>query len=95
MSATTESLNNIKMLKLYSWIEQFEKSITEKRNIELGTLWKRFNTSMVSITSLYFFPQIISAVVFSVYIGTGHILDLSVAYAVMIIFNNLKVSIPI
>ena len=36
VSTTSESLNNIKMLKLYSWTEQFEKTITEKRNEELG-----------------------------------------------------------
>ena len=32
VSATTESFNNIKMLKLYSWIEPFEKAINEKRD---------------------------------------------------------------
>jgi hypothetical protein len=36
VSATTESLNNIKMLKLYSWIEPFEKVINEKREDELS-----------------------------------------------------------
>jgi hypothetical protein len=30
-------------------------------------------------------------VVFSVYIGSGHLLDLSTAYTVMAIFNNLRV----
>ncbi len=92
VSATTESFNNIKMLKLYSWIEPFEKTINEKRDDELNLLWKRLLNSCISITLLYFFPQIISAVVFSVYIGTGHTLDLSIAYTVMTIFNNLRVS---
>lgn len=91
VSATTESLNNIKMLKLYSWTERFEQTINEKREVELGIQWRRLNVAMVSVTSLYFFPQIISAVVFSVYIGSGNVLDLSTAYTVMTIFNNLKV----
>lgn len=35
MSETNESLNNIKMLKLYSWQELFEQRINQKRSSEL------------------------------------------------------------
>jgi hypothetical protein len=56
VSAATESLNNIKMLKLYSWTERFEQTINEKREVELGIYWRRINVAMVSVTSLYFFP---------------------------------------
>ncbi len=56
VTATTEALNNIKMLKLYSWIDEFEHSIDEKREVELAIYWKRLLVSMTSITSLYFFP---------------------------------------
>jgi ABC-type bacteriocin/lantibiotic exporter with double-glycine peptidase domain len=90
VSATTESFNNIKMLKLYSWTEPFEKTINDKREEELALQWRRLIISCISITSMYFFPQVLSAVVFSVYIGSGHVLDLSIAYTVMTIFNNLK-----
>jgi ABC-type bacteriocin/lantibiotic exporter with double-glycine peptidase domain len=92
VSATTESLNNIKMLKLYSWTEAFERTINEKRDVEMNVLYKRFIIANVSVALMYFFPQILSAVVFSVYIGSGHVLDLSTAYTVMTIFNNLRVS---
>ncbi len=56
VSATTESFNNIKMLKLYSWIEPFEKAINEKRDDELNLQWKRLIISCISITLMYFFP---------------------------------------
>ena len=56
LSVTTEALNNIKMLKLYAWTGEFEKTIDEKRNEELAIQWKRFNLGMLSITTLYFFP---------------------------------------
>lgn len=92
VSSTTEAFNNIKMLKLYSWTEPFEKTINEKRDVELGVLWQRLLISTTMISLMYFFPQILSSVVFSVYIGTGHTLDLSIAYTVMIIFNNIKVT---
>ena len=56
VSATTESLNNIKMLKLYSWIEPFEKVINEKRDDELSVQWRRLWISCFSVTFMYFFP---------------------------------------
>lgn len=56
VSATTESLNNIKMLKLYSWTEAFEKSINQKREIEMGVMRRRFILGNISVASLYFFP---------------------------------------
>lgn len=56
LNTTTESLNNIKMLKLYSWTDIFENSIEEKRNLEMNVFWKRLNIGMISVTSFYFFP---------------------------------------
>lgn len=88
----TETLNNIKMLKLYSWTDSFEKTIEEKRNGELKILWKRLNIGMINVSSLYFFPNILSVVVFSVFIGTGNKLDLSVAYTVMTVLGLIKVT---
>jgi hypothetical protein len=79
------------MLKLYAWTEIFYKKIEEKRNVEMKVFWKRLNVGMISVTSLYFFPQVLSAVVFSVYIGMGNHLDLGMAYTVMTCFNLLKV----
>lgn len=93
LNTTTESLNNIKMLKLYSWTDKFEATIEKKRNLELSVFWKRLNVGMLSVSSLYFFPQVLSAVVFSVYIGTGSHLELGMAYTVMTCFNLLKVCI--
>ncbi len=65
--------------------------LSEKRQAELLTLWKRFRYGMTNITSLYFFPSILGAVVFSVYIAMGKELDLSVAFTVTTIFNLIKV----
>ena len=90
MKALTESLNNIKMLKLYSWKDVFTRLISEKRALQLGVLKKRFYYSNVMITSLYFFPSMLSAVLFSVYIGIGNTLDLDIAFTVMVVLNILK-----
>lgn len=36
MNHTTEAINNIKTLKLYSWNSAFEKEIKKRRDRELG-----------------------------------------------------------
>ena len=42
------------------------------------------------ISTLYFFPSILSAVIFSFYIGFGNTLCLDVAFTVMTILNLIK-----
>ena len=42
------------------------------------------------ISTLYFFPSILSAVIFSFYIGLGNTLCLDVAFTVMTILNLIK-----
>ena len=93
VNTTTEALNNIKMLKLYSWIDQFANKIEERRKAELSILFKRFCLGMTSITTIYFFPVIMSWAVFSTFIGSGNTLDLGVAFTVITVFNLIKVSI--
>ena len=87
---TNESLNNIKMLKLYSWTNIFAITIGKKRTTELAELWKRFRNGQLIVVSLYFFPQILSAVVFGFYIGFGNNLSLDVAFTVITILNMIK-----
>ena len=90
VKALTESLNNIRMLKLYSWGDIFKHLIKEKRIPELGMLRKRYNLSIINISTLYFFPSILSAVIFSFYIGFGNTLSLDIAFTVMTILNLIK-----
>ena len=53
-------------------------------------LKKRFVYANIFITSLYFFPSILSAILFSVYIGLGNTLDLDIAFTVMALLNIIK-----
>ena len=53
---TTEMLNNIKMIKLYSWIEIFKIMIEEKRQIEISSLYTRMKVTIITLASLTFFP---------------------------------------
>ena len=42
------------------------------------------------ITSLYFFPNILSSVVFATYIGTGNNLNLATAFTCLVFFDIIK-----
>ena len=90
MKTLTESLNNIKMLKLYSWMDIFADLIKEKRAKELEVLRRRQHVMVGMVTTLYFFPAILSAVIFSFYIGFGNTLELDVAFTIMTILNLIK-----
>ena len=72
----SQAFSNIKTLKLNAWTEVIEKRIKEKRDDELKILKLDNLVSQFIVTTLYFFPQVLGAVVFSVYIGTGHHIDL-------------------
>ena len=87
MKVTTESINNIKMLKLYAWQDSFLQRILRRREKELITNRKINNGWAIAIAGIYFFPNLLPVVTFSTFIGTEHTLDLNVAAATLIIFD--------
>lgn len=56
MKLTTECLNNIKNLKLYSWDNFFLKKIIESRDVELGALKRTFSVANKIRTLLWLSP---------------------------------------
>ena len=42
MKVTTETLENIKILKLYNWENEFKKKILEARSVEMDYTDKRY-----------------------------------------------------
>ena len=46
--------------------------------------------SQVLVTNLYFFPQILIAVVLAFYIGFGNTLSLDLAFTIIVILNLIK-----
>lgn len=85
ISMTTECLNNIKMLKLYSWTDIFYDLIMQKREEELGVLRKKLFYGVAVVTTLYFFPLMLQSVSFVVYIAFGHTISLSEAFVILTI----------
>jgi ATP-binding cassette, subfamily C (CFTR/MRP), member 1 len=89
MSETNESLNNIKMLKLYSWQELFEQRINAKRATEVSALSRSGIASSFLIGFVYLFPNLMPAVCFTTYIGLDlqPSLDLATATSCLIYFG--------
>ena len=87
MTETNESLNNIKMLKLYSWQELFEQRINQKRGVELQALKRGGMATSMLIAFSYMFPNMMPAVCFGTYIGLGNYLDLSTAVTCIMFFG--------
>ena len=87
MNYTNESLVNIKTLKFYSWTTSFENEIQNRRLTEMKSMKKIAIWLSLLITSIYFFPNVLSSVVFSTYIGIGHSIDLATAFSVIIFFD--------
>ena len=90
MSHTTEAIQNIKTLKLYSWTEIFQAKVQKRREYEFKKYRAFAVTITLIITSLYFFPNVLSTVVFSTYIGTGNNLTLAKAFTTLIFFDLIK-----
>jgi ATP-binding cassette subfamily C (CFTR/MRP) protein 1 len=90
MKQTKEALNNIKSLKINSWEDYFYNSIKDKRMLELSSL--RVTGTIISflVGCVYFFRNLLPAVVFTTYIGTGHVLDLPTAVTCLVLFNLMK-----
>jgi ABC-type bacteriocin/lantibiotic exporter with double-glycine peptidase domain len=90
MNYTEEALSNIKTLKLYSWVDIFKEELQERRIYEFKAyfwiaVWLAF-----LFTSLEFFPNILSSVVLSTFIGTGHSIDLPTTFSVLIFFGMIQ-----
>mmetsp|Transcript_17853 Transcript_17853/g.30300 ORF Transcript_17853/g.30300 Transcript_17853/m.30300 type:complete len:578 (+) Transcript_17853:575-2308(+) len=87
VNSTTECLNNIKIIKLYSWVDIFKETILKNRNIELGVLRSRMIYLSITLGSIVFFPLALQIASFTSFIGLGHYLDLATAYQVITVFN--------
>lgn len=90
ISLTTECLNNIKMLKLYSWTDIFVDLIASKRDEELAVLRRNIYYGVVLVSSLFLFPLLLQSVSFTAYIGFGNQMDLSQAFVVLTVLGLIQ-----
>ena len=59
VNATSECLNNIKTVKMFSWTDVFFELISSRRNEELKIFYKGLQYGVLVVSSLYFFPLVL------------------------------------
>ena len=90
MKVTTEAINNIKMIKLYSWQENFMARIYRRRQRDVIALrWGGFSVALL-VFFIYFFPSLLPPTTFATYIATGHYLEYETAVASLVLFNLMR-----
>ena len=90
MKVTTEAINDVKMIKLYSWQENFLERIYRRRSRDVASLRKGGFAVALLITCIYLFPSMMPAATFATYIGTGHYLKYEIAVASLVLFGLMR-----
>lgn len=86
----SEVLNNIKMLKIYGWQDEFKNRIQQARDNEMVKYVEELRGRVIINSVGMFFSQVIPAIAFALYIGYGNELDLPMALTVFAYFDRLK-----
>ena len=90
MKITTETLENIKILKLYNWENQFKQKIFEARNVEMDYTEERFSLSNLNQTINWLCPTLVSIVTIGVYQLFNDSFSISTMLIGLSIFSKLQ-----
>ena len=90
MKKITETFNNIKILKLYSWEEEFKNKIDLAREDELQNLEERFGVQNLNQTIQWFAPVAPAVVSIGTYQYFHAVLKIEDIMTSLRIFNNLQ-----
>ena len=90
MKKITETFNNIKILKLYAWEDEFKNKIDLAREDELQNLEERFNVQNLNQTIQWFAPVATSVVSIGAYQYFHSILKIEDIMTSLRIFNSLQ-----
>ena len=90
MKVTTEAINNIKMIKMYSWQENFLQRIFRRRERDIASLRRSAYAIGLLFFFVYLFPALLPVSTFATYISLGHILKYDVAVASLVLFNLMR-----
>lgn len=90
MKSTTEAINNIKMIKLYAWQENFLQRIYRRRSRDVKSLRMAGFAVATLIFMIYFFPSLLPVTTFATYIALGNYLEYNVAVAALVLFGLMR-----
>ena len=90
MKVTTETFDNLKVLKLYSWEDEFLNRIDTARDAEIENLRKRFDVSNINLSLLWFAPVATSVASIGVYQYYNDTLKVEDIFTCLGIFTSLQ-----
>lgn len=90
MRVTTETFNNLKVLKLYSWEDEFLNRINKSREEEISAFGRIFNLSILSNTVLWSTPVLVSVASIGLYQYLNDELKIEDILSCISIFNTIQ-----
>ena len=90
MKVTTETFNNIKILKLYSWEDEFKNKINLAREDEIANLLKKFRLSNLNNTIQWAGPVITSVVSIGLFQYIKGVFKIEDIFTALGLFNRLQ-----
>ena len=90
MKKITETFNNIKILKLYAWEDEFKNKINDARENELQNLVERFSAQNLNSTIQWFAPVATSVVSIGAYQYFHDTLKIEDIMTSLRIFNSIQ-----
>ena len=90
MKATTEAITNIKMIKLYSWQENFLQRIYRRRAVDVSTLRLGGFAIGLLIFFIYLFPSMLPIATFATFISLGNYLKYDISVGALVLFNLMR-----
>ncbi|KAG5728585.1 ATP-binding cassette transporter abc4 [Termitomyces sp. T112] len=95
VQTVTETMNVLRMIKLFGWEKKMEQKIAEKREKELVWIWKRQILDMINGNLNFLIPIVTMIVTYSTYVGDNTIImkqDLSASkvFSSMAVFDMLR-----
>jgi ABC-type bacteriocin/lantibiotic exporter with double-glycine peptidase domain len=90
MNATTEVVNNIKVVKLNSWIKYFINKVEKLRGDELYTMRISLLINSLDLFTAYFLGPALMISTFSLYFGLGNSMSVARAFAAAHVLFSLE-----
>ena len=90
MKITTETLENIKILKLYNWENEFKNKILNARRIEMDFMAHRYNMTNLNQTINWLCPTLVSIVTIGFYQLFNDSFNISTMLIGLSIFSKLQ-----
>lgn len=63
----TEAIGALRMLKMFAWEGRMKERISEKREVELGMIWKRRVTQVLTNIVIIMLPNFVMAASYALY----------------------------